>query len=320
VIVRAPRPLRPADATDAANASVLVGVLRDLGITVKAGTTILFAGTPQAEVDRCTAPFTVRVPHGPRKGRKRLGIGTADSSGQRMASNVVKLDCLPNPAVCGDGAVGIGEQCEDGNTMGCDGCSPTCHLERCGNGVVDCGEDCDDGEFNAVPGSTCSAECKETPPALRVPGGGSRTVDCALEWALKMDASRLVLDRGGVARNRQTCVDGDSACDFDPATGSCRFHLFGCVGGADARLGCAAASVASVDVLRPAASEGTAMRARLVAALVSLGLPAAPGEECTGRIEVDVAAGTQVRVKTRTRLASGSADNDTLKLKCLAGP
>ncbi len=46
--------------------------------------------------------------------------------------------------VCGDGAVGLGEDCDDGNLTAGDGCGPTCLFEECGNGFVDPGEDCDD--------------------------------------------------------------------------------------------------------------------------------------------------------------------------------
>jgi cysteine-rich repeat protein len=49
---------------------------------------------------------------------------------------------------CGDGVVCGTEQCDDGNTTNCDGCSSTCTTEsglRCGDGIVNaaCGEQCD---------------------------------------------------------------------------------------------------------------------------------------------------------------------------------
>lgn len=60
------------------------------------------------------------------------------------------------PAVCGDGIVGAGEECDDGDVMANDGCSPACTLE-CGDGVVNDGEGCDDG--NREDNDGCSSDC-----------------------------------------------------------------------------------------------------------------------------------------------------------------
>src|SRR5262249_30878430 len=150
--------------------------------------------------------------------------------------------------------------CEDGNTQGCDGCSPTCRHEACGNGVIDCDEQCDAGLPDPPPATGCSARCTALPPALRIPGGGGRPIDCTLEWSVGLDGGRVVREGRGLRKNRQDCVDGDPACDLDPAPGSCRLRVFACLGGADARFGCAAAAVAAVDVTRPKASDGGVLR------------------------------------------------------------
>jgi cysteine-rich repeat protein len=70
-----------------------------------------------------------------------------------------RKDCL-KLAVCGDNMLDAfaGEQCDDGNTVAADGCSPTCQIEACGNGVLDPGEACDDG--NNVSGDSCSSDCR----------------------------------------------------------------------------------------------------------------------------------------------------------------
>jgi cysteine-rich repeat protein len=316
-----PRPLDPADATDAANVGRLRDALVALGVTVKQGTTVLDAGAPDPTPDHCTAPFDLVVPHGATKARRRMNVGAGDVTGKRMTSNALKLDCFPNTAICGDSAIGLGETCDEGDTQGCDGCSPTCRDEGCGNGRIDCAEQCDDGPLNAPVGAACSARCTDVPPALRIPGGGSRTVDCAHEWSLALDAGTVVADGRGVPRNRQDCVDGDPACDFDPTPGSCRFHLFACVGGADERLGCPAAAVTDIEVLRPRAGADDPLRDVLVAAFAELAPPLGPGEACTRRVDVDVPAGRKRTVlKVRARLASGRSDPDTVKLRCLPAP
>jgi len=59
---------------------------------------------------------------------------------------------------CGDGIVDLGEQCDDGNTDNCDGCSNNCTLVTgCGDGVVCGNEECDDGNTNSCDG--CSSSC-----------------------------------------------------------------------------------------------------------------------------------------------------------------
>lgn len=62
---------------------------------------------------------------------------------------------------CGDGFVDPHEQCDDGNSLGGDGCSASCLVEIppavCGDHHVDVGEECDDG--NTQSGDGCSSTC-----------------------------------------------------------------------------------------------------------------------------------------------------------------
>lgn len=64
------------------------------------------------------------------------------------------------PATCGNSALQGLEACDDGNTVGGDGCRADCAgLELCGDLFVDtiAGEICDDG--NTVGGDACAADC-----------------------------------------------------------------------------------------------------------------------------------------------------------------
>ena len=68
----------------------------------------------------------------------------------------------PNP-VCGDGNLDPcgGETCDDGNTIDCDGCDASCVIEpvpNCGDSNLDCGEQCDDGNTNS--GDGCNDVCQ----------------------------------------------------------------------------------------------------------------------------------------------------------------
>ena len=60
--------------------------------------------------------------------------------------------------MCGDGVRDLSEVCDDGGTVGSDGCSADCESdESCGNGQLDPGELCDDGV--EVYGDFCDATC-----------------------------------------------------------------------------------------------------------------------------------------------------------------
>lgn len=64
-------------------------------------------------------------------------------------------------AICGNGTVESGEQCDDGNTTPGDGCDASCQTETvtvCGDSVVETGEQCDDG--NTANGDGCSSTCQ----------------------------------------------------------------------------------------------------------------------------------------------------------------
>ena len=69
------------------------------------------------------------------------------------------LQAVAATPICGDGFLDPGEVCDDGNTIGQDGCDANCYDEICGNGILqwDLGETCDDG--NTVDGDGCDHEC-----------------------------------------------------------------------------------------------------------------------------------------------------------------
>ena len=88
-----------------------------------------------------------------------LVFGAAVSA--QIRSTVATASCLAPAGDCGNGVLEAGEQCDDGNTVAGDGCSPNCRLEVCGNHILDPGEQCDDG--NTVSGDGCSATCQREP-------------------------------------------------------------------------------------------------------------------------------------------------------------
>jgi cysteine-rich repeat protein len=120
--------------------------------------------------------------------------------------NACRTDC--RVAHCGDGVIDDGEGCDDGNLTSCDGCSDLCVPEPglvCGDGIPEllCDEQCDDGNF--IVGDGCRASCR----LERIPGGGSPTSDCHVEWVVGNPANAPFLDKFGAINGVQTCTDGD---------------------------------------------------------------------------------------------------------------
>jgi len=128
------------------------------------------------------------------------------------------------PVVCGDGAIGDGEGCDDNNTEADDGCDATCQIEagftcdeqpskcdQCGDGELEGREACDDG--NQVAGDGCDASCAPEPGYVCV---GAPSV-CAI------CGDGEITGREGCDDGNATAGDGcDAACGIE--------HGFTCVG------------------------------------------------------------------------------------------
>lgn len=102
--------------------------------------------------------------------------------------------------VCGDGAVGPGEICDDGNTIAGDGCSSNCSsTEVCGNGVRDPHEACDDGNDN--PYDACHTDCS-------IPRCGDGFVDT--QFGEVCDDGNIMSNDGCAAdcRSSELCGNG----------------------------------------------------------------------------------------------------------------
>jgi len=309
---------------DQANAQQLASGLMALGGEVRAGNATYQSGPPITGSNVCTQTMQLKVAHAPAGlGKRAFNVSADTVDGFSMSSNMVRLWCAPNTTVCGNGTEEVTEQCDDGNNASCDGCSSTCRVEACGNGVVECNEFCDEGPLNGTPDSRCSATCTELPPDLRIPGGGAKALDCGFEWS--MELGQVTTDAKNIPKPLQTCTDNDPTCDFNPAVGTCRFRVWGCVGAADSRLACSAAQISRADVKAPTAAakrlEDIAARAALLGGLSSLTFPAGPGEKCTSGFAIDVPAGSRkLTLRAEARLASGKKDTDSLQLKCAPRP
>jgi cysteine-rich repeat protein len=93
---------------------------------------------------------------------------------------------MPPDNVCGDGRIGAGEQCDDGNTASGDGCSSTCQddedcsvpgaCDECGNGTLEAEERCDEGDF--ADGVGCSDDCRTVGENFRCVTPGEACAEC----------------------------------------------------------------------------------------------------------------------------------------------
>jgi len=161
------------------------------------------------------------------------GNGVCDASEDPLSC---PQDCA---AVCGNGTLEPGEQCDDGNTTSGDGCSATCQVEQfcgnglcehgedplicpedcravCGNGAVEPGEQCDDG--NTTSGDGCSATCQvEQSCGNGVCGPGENPLTCP-------EDCRAVCGNGALEPGEQ-CDDGNTA-NGDGCSATCQVEQF----------------------------------------------------------------------------------------------
>jgi len=129
-------------------------------------------------------------------------------------------------AECGNGKVEVGEQCDDGNLLDCDGCSPECQLEVppvCGNGVLDSCEECDDG--NVVEADGCSPSCTIEVPAVCGNGFKEPGEDCDDGNLISLDGCSSECKAEGVCGNGikepgEACDDGNNL-DGDTCGANC---------------------------------------------------------------------------------------------------
>jgi len=114
-------------------------------------------------------------------GAPNLGVlpsGGGAANIQTCDPNAPNSPCganAPPPPNCGDGLLTSDEACDDGNTVGSDGCAANClavergyscnppgkacrQIARCGDAIVAASEACDDG--NIADGDGCSARCR----------------------------------------------------------------------------------------------------------------------------------------------------------------
>jgi hypothetical protein len=113
------------------------------------------------------------------------------------------------------------------------GCRP-CANDPCTSGLQCC---CDRVANTWTIQTRCFSHYEMGEAPLLIPGGGSGTTDCLVEWEVADPREDPLADRHGLLSRRRTCIDGDLLCDADmTANGACLFGLRGCVNVFDERL------------------------------------------------------------------------------------
>ncbi len=148
------------------------------------------------------------------------------------SGRIIELELRERVGGCGDGSLQLGEDCDDGNTASCDGCSATCGAETgCGDGVACGGEACDDGNRTSCDG--CSATCAVE--------SGARCGDTIINGACgeecdppgaacSTECRRIAVCGDHVQDAGETCDDGNTA-SCDGCSASCQVET-GCGDGA----------------------------------------------------------------------------------------
>jgi cysteine-rich repeat protein len=112
-----------------------------------------------------------------------------DAPGGFTATATTDITVLLGSGICGNNILEAGEECDDNNTDGGDGCSKICTIEICGNLVLDVGEGCDN-DTGPVSGDGCSNVCviefcgdsivnNNNPPQFEECDDGVQTATCS---------------------------------------------------------------------------------------------------------------------------------------------
>lgn len=141
-------------------------------------------------------------------------LSVYDTSGNASAGVCASATPTVVLGVCGDGAVDVGEQCDDGNSVNTDACLNSCVTATCGDSIVQSGvEQCDSNELN---GASCVSRGFD---------GGSLTCSaCAFNTTACTNAPATC--GNGVVNLGETCDDGNSNQN-DGCTNLCQAAVCG---------------------------------------------------------------------------------------------
>ena len=155
----------------------------------------------------------------------------------------------PSENACGDGVVEPGEQCDDGNALAGDCCSPLCAFEPPGRA-------CDDGDAcSATDLCDGAGSCEGVEPLVCDDGAFCNGVEsCSPAVGCLAGESPAIDD--GIACTVDRCDESEDHVDHDPDDAQCDDGN-GCTASAcDALLGCTHDAIPSCALLRVESAQG----------------------------------------------------------------
>ncbi len=150
-----------------------------------------------------------------------------DNGAANGKDGLCSIDCKEVAAVCGDGVLAGDEECDDGAANGADkACTLGCTVNVCGDGFAGPGEECDEGAANSDQGS-CSMQCKKPVCGDGVLNAGEECDSGSGNGDDKLCTSMCKNAKcgDGLVAPGEGCDDGnqvdDDACTNACALGSC---------------------------------------------------------------------------------------------------
>lgn len=146
------------------------------------------------------------------------------------AGDLCRNSCKLN--VCGDGAIGGTELCDDGNDINTDACNNSCTTATCGDGILQGAEICDDGNQSNTDGclNTCvPATCGDGHIRAGVEEcdngtttGNGPDKDCTPVCKINVCGDGFRDQEGATPATTEACDDGnqvtETACPYGVAT------------------------------------------------------------------------------------------------------
>ena len=175
------------------------------------------AGVAGKDLIRATVDYT--IPTGQKfKAFGRQGIVLAGAPQPSRLTATAEKSWVTGP--CGDGVVGPGEECDDGNAIDTDACTNGCQAARCGDGIVGPSEQCDDGNTN--PNDTCRNDCRTNVCGDQVVNPTTEQCDDGNQVDTDGCTNQCKLPRcgDGIVQTGEQCDDGNQVND-DACNNSC---------------------------------------------------------------------------------------------------